>query len=135
MPGLPKQVTAVAALLFSFACVSAGAAQVAILAPAQHGTIHDNAGNLVVDVTVEPPLDPQDGTSIRILLDGKPAAPDSSGMSFTLTGVERGEHWLQALLVDRQGHTLSVSETVDFTMWQASVNAPPRKPKPKPSPK
>ena len=135
MTPLSKQLTAVMTLLFSFACVSAGAAQVAILAPVDQDTIHDNAGNLMVDVKVEPPLDPQDGTSIRILLDGKLAARESSGMSFTLTGVERGEHWLQALLIDRQGQTLSVSDTVHFTMWQASVNAPPRKPKPKPSPK
>ena len=52
------------------------------------------------------------GTSIRILLDGKPAAPDSSGMSFSLEGVERGKHWLQALLIDGKGQTLSVSDTV-----------------------
>ena len=130
MTPLSKQLTAVMTLLFSFACVSAGAAQVAILAPVDQDTIHDNAGNLMVDVKVEPPLDPQDGTSIRILLDGKLAARESSGMSFTLTGVERGEHWLQALLIDRQGQTLSVSDTVHFTMWQASVNAPPRKRKP-----
>ncbi len=127
MPRSPKQATAVMALLFSFACAPAGAAQVTILAPAQHDTIHDNSGNLVVDVKVDPPPDSQDGTSIRVLLDGKPAATGSSGMSFTLTGVERGEHWLQALLINQQGHTLSVSETVYFTMWQASVNAPARK--------
>ena len=127
MPRSPKQVTAVVTLLFSFACVPAGAAQVTILAPAQHGTIHDNSGNLVVDVKVDPPPDSQDGTSIRVLLDGKPAATGSSGMSFTLTGVERGQHSLQALLVDHKGQTLSVSETVDFTIWQASVNSPARK--------
>jgi hypothetical protein len=123
----PKQVTALMTLLLGFACAPAGAAQVAILAPAQQATIHDNSGTLAVNVKVEPPLDSQDGTSIRILLDGKPAAPDSSGMSFTLQGVGRGEHWLQALLIDRQGQTLSVSDTVHFTMWQASVNSPARK--------
>jgi hypothetical protein len=126
----PRQLTVAMTLLFSFACVSAGAAQVAILAPADQDTIHDNSGNLAVAVKVEPPINPKDGTSIRILLDGKPAARDSSRMNFILTGVERGEHSLQALLIDRQGHTLSVSDTVDFTMWQASVNAPPRKGKP-----
>ena len=122
-----KQVTAAVTLLLGFVCASAGAAQVAILTPAQEATIHDNSGTLVVEVKVEPPIDPEKGTSIRVLLDGKPAAPDSPGMRFTLKGVERGEHWLQALLIDRQGQTLSVSGTVRFTMWQASINSPARK--------
>ena len=47
----------------------------------------------------------------------------------TLQGVERGEHRLQALLIDRQGQSLSVSDTVQFTMWQASKNSPARKKK------
>ena len=122
-----KHIAALMILLFGFACVPAGAAQVAILAPSQQTTIHDNSGNLAVDVKVEPPIDPKDGTSIRILLDGKPGAPDSPGMRFALQGVERGEHWLQAMLIDRQGQTLSVSDTVYFTMWQASINSPARK--------
>lgn len=122
----PKHVMAVMTLLFGFACGAAGAAQVAILAPVEQDTIHDNSGTLAVEVRVEPPIEPRDGTSIRILLDGRRAAPDSPGMSFTLQGVERGEHWLQALLIDRQGQTLSVSDTVHFTMWQASINSPAR---------
>jgi hypothetical protein len=124
---LPRYATAVTILLLGFACATAGAAQVTILAPEQHGVVHDNEGNLAVDVRVEPPIDPKEGTSIRIVLDGKPAAPDASGTSFALQGVERGEHWLQALLIDRKGKTLSVSDTVYFTMWQASVNSPARK--------
>ena len=131
MTRLPRHFTALMMLLSGFACAPAGAAQVAILAPVQQDTIHDNAGNLAVEVKVEPPTDPRKGTSIRILLDGKPAAPDSAGMTFALTGVERGEHWLQALLIDPQGQTLSVSDTVHFTMWQASKNSPARKKKQK----
>ncbi len=124
---LPRYATAVTTLLLGFACATAGAAQVTILAPEQHGVVHDNEGNLVVDVKVEPPIDPEEGMSIRIVLDGKPATRASADASFTLQGVERGEHWVQALLVDRKGTTVSVSDTVYFTMWQASVNAPPRK--------
>ena len=129
MTRLPEHATAVMTLLFGFACAPASAAQVAILAPVQQETIHDNSGTLAVEVKVEPPIDTEKGTSIRILLDGKRAAPDSPGMSFTLQGLERGEHWLQALLIDRQGQTLSVSDTVHFTMWQASINSPARKKK------
>ncbi len=116
-------------LSLAFACAGAGAAQVEILAPAQQDTVHDNSGNLTVDVKVDPPIDKRGGKSVRILLDGAPAAPDSVATRFALRGVERGEHWLQALLVDGQGQTLSVSDTIYFTMWQASVNAPPRQKK------
>jgi hypothetical protein len=125
----PEHVIALMTLLCGFACGPAGAAPVAILAPAQQDTIHDNSGTLAVEVKVEPPIEPRDGRSIRILLDGKRAAPDSSGMSFTLQGLERGEHWLQALLIDRKGQTLSVSDTVHFTMWQASTNSTARQKK------
>ena len=127
MTRLRRRATAVMILLLGFACTTAGAAQVTIVAPEQHGVVHDNEGNLAVDVKVDPPIDPDEGTSIRIVLDGKPATRASAATSFTLQGVERGEHWVQALLVDRTGKTLSVSDTVYFTMWQASVNAPPRK--------
>jgi hypothetical protein len=113
------------ALVLSFACVPAHAAQVTILKPAQEDTVHDNAGNLPVDVKVEPAI--RSGEKIRILLDGKPVAPDSTAMSLMVRGVDRGEHWLQALLVDPQGQTLAVSDTVNFVMWQASINSPARK--------
>lgn len=111
-------------------CVPAGAAQVTILAPGQHDTVHNNAGTMAVAVKVDPPLDPDEGTAIRILLDGKPVTPDSTSLSYVLQDVERGEHWLQALVVDRLGQTLSVSDTVYFTMWQASRLNPAGKNKP-----
>ncbi len=127
MNRLPKHGTAVLVLLFGLMCVPASAAQVTIIAPADQDTIHDNSGNMSVEVGVEPPLDPDGGMSIRLLLDDKPAAPDSRGTSFALQGVERGEHRLQAVLIDRHGQKLSVSGTIQFTMWQASVNAPTRR--------
>ena len=115
--------TAFAALLLwlGLACVPASAAQIAIVSPAQNDTVPHNSGVMRVDVTVEPPVTPQDATAIRILLDGKPAMPDSKGSSFTLEGIERGEHWLQAVLVDGKRQTSAVSDTVYFTVWQGSA--------------
>jgi len=126
MTRLPRRATAAMILLLGFACATAGAAQVTILSPEQNGVVHDNTGNLVVQVKVEPSIDAEERTSIHIMLDGKIAAQGGTGPSFTLQGVERGEHWLQALLVDGKGKTLSVSDTVYFTMWQASINSPAR---------
>jgi hypothetical protein len=123
---LQTQVAAVITLLFSIAA-AASAAPVEIVAPTQKSTVHNNAGDMTVAVKVDPPLDQQEGTAIRILLDGKPAAPDAASLTFALTGVDRGQHFLQALLIDRQGRTLSVSDTVYFTLWQASIRNPPRR--------
>ena len=118
--------TIFAVLLFLLGCAAAqaGAAQIKIVAPLQNDTVHNNEGIMRVDVAVDPPLDQQSGRAVRILLDGKTAAPEFPASSFTLEGVERGEHWLQAVLVDAQGQALQVSDTIYFTMWQASVNNP-----------
>lgn len=124
---LLAQVVAPMAVLFGVACTSAGAAQVEIIAPAQKSVVHDNAGDMTVVVKVEPPLDRQKGAAVRILLDGKPAAPDAARLTFALNGVDRGQHFVQALLIDGQGQTLSVSDTVYFTLWQASISNPQRR--------
>lgn len=118
--------TILAVMLLLLGCVAApaGAEQVKIIAPLQNDTVHNNEGIMRVDVEVIPPLDKQFGKAVRILLDGKPAAPELPANSFTLEGVERGQHWLQAVLVDEQGQALQVSDTIYFTMWQASVNNP-----------
>ncbi len=130
MTRLTQQIARVLSLALVLFCTTAGAAQVTILAPGQHDTVHNNAGTMAVALKVDPPLDPDEGTAIRILLDGKPVTPDSTDLSYVLQGVDRGEHYLQALVVDSLGQTLSVSDTVFFTMWQASRLNPASKNKP-----
>ncbi|HEX4986775.1 MAG TPA: hypothetical protein VFV71_11995 [Burkholderiales bacterium] len=117
----------VAAALLPCAAGRTAAAQLEILAPARDEVVHDNSGNLTVSVKVDPPAGGGRGQSVRLLLDGKAVADDATGARFSLQGVERGRHWLQALLVDANGRTLAVSDTVYFTMWQASVNSPARR--------
>ena len=123
--------TAIAVMMLLPGCigVAAGAVPIRIIAPLQNDVVHANEGIMRVDVELDPAID-QAARGVRILLDGKPAAPDALANSFTLEGVERGEHWLQALLIDAQGRTLQVSDTVFFTMWQASVNNPALKRRP-----
>jgi hypothetical protein len=123
--------TAMAAVLLLLGCVgvAAGAMPIKIIAPLQNDVVHNNEGIMRVDVELDPAID-RAVRGVRILLDGKPAAPDALANSFTLEGVERGEHWLQALLIDAQGNTLQVSDTIFFTMWQASVNNPALKRRP-----
>lgn len=94
---------------------------IAITNPADGATIHDNEGNVPVEVTVKR------GGTIVALLDGKPYGAPRSSTSFILEGVERGEHTLQVQLVDAGGKVLASSAPVQFYVWRASVLFPGRK--------
>jgi hypothetical protein len=114
-------------------CIAAAASQAAdivILTPRNQETIHDNSGK--VGVTVQAQLGPRQ--QIRLLLDGRPAGPASNQRSFTLEDIDRGEHTLQALLVNDKDAVLATSAAVTFYLWRASAQFPARKPKPKPPP-
>jgi len=65
--------------------------------------------------------------AIQALIDGQPYSPRQRPSSFTLKGVERGEHSLQVRLVDSAGKVIASSDAVKFYMWQASALFPGRK--------
>lgn len=109
-----------AALLLSASVAIASAAGLRITSPAPEETIHDNAGDVRVVLSVEDGAALPAGYRIRLLLDGEPAAHDGSGMRLQLFGIDRGTHRLQALIVDEAGRVLTRSEPVTFYMWQAS---------------
>lgn len=106
--------------------VLADAASITIASPKPEETIHDNAGNVVVAVVVRNDGAAQDA-AIRVLLDGQPYGPVQHSRSFTLTGVERGEHTLQVQLIGASGNVIASSGTVKFHLWQASRLFPGRK--------
>ena len=101
-----------------------GSYNVAIVQPANEETVHDNQGNVAVQVAVSPGLAP--GDRIVLVLDGRPVR-QQTGTTFALSGVERGAHTLQAQVVDANGATLAASPPVAFHMWQASRLFPGRK--------
>jgi hypothetical protein len=101
---------------------SASAADIEIFKPRNEETVHNNDGNVTVEVMAL--LD--SGYSIRLLIDGERAAPDSRGLTFRLRNIERGEHTLQALIVDERGYVVTRSQPVIFFMWQASRRFPSR---------
>ena len=106
------------------AALPAGAAQIDIVVPSAQQTMHDNAGN--VDVQIAAALEPARGEQVEVWLDGRLVARGPQ-TDFRLGGVERGEHTLQARLVDRKGRTLAVSQPVAFHLWQASRLFPNRR--------
>ncbi|MFN7085705.1 MAG: hypothetical protein ACK4N4_03650 [Burkholderiales bacterium] len=104
----------------------AEAAGVVIVSPRAEETIHDNTGNVTVTVTVRNGGAAQDAP-LRVLLDGQPYGPLQHARSFTLAGVERGEHTLQVQLTDAAGEVVASSDAVKFYLWQASRLFPGRK--------
>jgi len=99
---------------------------IAIVQPANEATVFDNAGNVEVKVAASPALDFGAGDRIALLLDGPQAALQST-MQFRLSAVVRGEHTLEARIVDRNGSTVIASAPVKFQLWQASRLFPNRR--------
>jgi len=92
----------------------------AIVSPQNEETVHDNNGNVAVQVAVNGGSGP--GDQLVLLLDGKPAG--RGGPDFMLAGVPRGTHTLQAQLVDSSGRPRVASAVMTFYMWQASLLNP-----------
>lgn len=118
---------AIVFLLLGPAQVWAQQSAVVILNPQAEEVIHDNTGAVAVSVGLGKGVGLTDGQRLRVLLDGLPASPDGDSLNVVLRDVARGEHSLQAVLVDEAGKPLAASEPVKFYMWQASRLFPSRK--------
>lgn len=105
----------------------ADAATITINSPQPEETIHDNNGAIAVAVVVRNGGAARDALRFRVLLDEQPYGPIQHSLSFTLAGVERGEHTLRVQSVDAAGNAIASSGTVKFYMWQASQLFPGRK--------
>ncbi len=96
---------------------------VRIVAPEPETTIHDNNGNVGVDVSVSGPVG--GGTVVSLLLDGNVVASGAK-FHFDLTDVDRGTHTLVAQVRAADGTVLGASDQVTFYMWRASRLFPNR---------
>lgn len=107
-------------------------AQFAIVAPSDDATIRDNTGTVAVRLNINPPLRPGDAVALEV--DGQRQAQTFAGSSMSLQGVDRGQHTLQALIVDSGGATVATSATVTFFLQRYSqLFGPPAQGKPHPS--
>lgn len=94
-------------------------ASLRIVRPADGETIHDNSGIVPVEWAVEPPAAAQ-GAGFRLTVDGQDLPDVQAGQSYTLQGVERGEHRVQVTALDANGRPVAASAVVTFYLWQAS---------------
>jgi hypothetical protein len=98
---------------------------VEVVDPADGVTVFNDNGDVVVRVTVVPGL--ENGDQVELLVDGLPVAPPSASLEFPLYGIPRGEHLLQARIIDSTGNVGSISHSSSVNMWQASLLFPSRR--------
>lgn len=103
--------------------------QLAIESPLPEQTFRNSETTVTVTVRLDPPL--RDSHQLAILLDGN-IVSTGTGLSFTLSGVERGSHELVAQVRDGRGNVVQGSAPVTFFMHQHSslFNKPPVAPNP-----
>ena len=95
-----------------------------IVAPADGATVFSNTGDVLVRATAAPDL--AKGDQVELLVDGVPAASPSATLEFPLSGIVRGQHMLQARIIDSAGNVGSVSPSSTFYVWHASRLFPNR---------
>lgn len=99
---------------------------IAVVDPANDATVFDNAGNVTVTVAVSPGLRGSAGDQIALILDGRVASVRDA-TRFKLSEIARGEHTLEAQIVDRGGTVVISSNPVKIYLWQASRLFPARR--------
>jgi hypothetical protein len=93
--------------------------QITIIHPSDDSTVFDNNGIVNVQIIVSPEPTMRPGDRVQLFLDGQ-AVPLRGGKGFTLEGIDRGTHQLQAQIVNANGEPVIESNRVTFHMWHAS---------------
>ena len=105
----------------------AGYTKFRITSPDDDAAIRDNAGNVNVDVALEPPL--RSGDTIDIMLNGT-VVGGGKQTAITLSNVERGSHTVQAVVKNGAGKVVARSNSVSFSLQRRSAILQPSPPPP-----
>jgi len=103
-----------------------------IVQPAAEETVRDNAGNIAVRIELEPELLDEAGHRVQFFLDGEPIGEPSSGPITNLANVDRGDHQVEAAVIDVTGKEILRSSPVRFFLQRYSILNAPNKPVPAP---
>lgn len=95
-----------------------GYEQFSILAPQTDEVVRSNAGELTIQLAIRPAL--KTGHGVVIYVDGRQVG-ETKQDSIEITGIERGEHSVFAVLHDAQDAILGNTAAVNFTVIRASV--------------
>lgn len=94
-----------------------------ITSPTEGATIQ-NQPNLMVTFKIEPDL--QQGDTIQVQLDGASWGEPIVAKSVDLGQLERGEHVISAILMDKDKKTLITSNAVKIFVHRVTLNSPSR---------
>jgi Domain of unknown function (DUF4124) len=81
-----------------------------------------NEHEIQVNIVIDPPMSNEN--KIQILLDGAPYKQPASQLQFILANISRGEHVLQAQLLDPEGKIIKVSESIKFYLHLPTSTTP-----------
>lgn len=105
-----------------------------IVQPAAEETIRDNTGNVAVSLEIEPALLIQAGHRVQFYLDGQASGSPSSALTTSFSNVDRGEHQVEAAVIDVSGKPLLRTNAVRFFLHRYSIINAPNKPAAPPAP-
>jgi Domain of unknown function (DUF4124) len=94
---------------------------VTITRPTDEQTFWDNVANIGVTINLRPALQAGFGHKLQLLFDGQAVGKPGSGRSFTLPGVERGAHTLQAVILDTDGQVFARSPITTFFVHKQMI--------------
>lgn len=78
-----------------------------VVTPPNGKSVRNNAGNLMVSVSVNPDLDKSRGDKFITYLDGNPEGKPKTDTIFELENIDRGAHTIRIDLVDKSGNVLT----------------------------
>lgn len=93
--------------------------EISITQPQNEETIRNNQGALSVMATLSPAL--FQGNKTQLLLDGNPVGSPQTQLSFQVSGIDRGSHTLQVQVLDNQGQSIIVSDSITVFMQRPRV--------------
>lgn len=94
----------------------------AVLQPASRETLWGTAGRVEVSIGISPDLQPSH--SLALYMDGELAEFGAHATGFAVENVPRGEHTVEAVILDEVDRELLRSEPVTFFVQQTSIHYP-----------
>jgi hypothetical protein len=90
---------------------------VSIASPSDGEAFHSGSGNVQIQVTSSPALQP--GHRYEVTLDGQPVGQTTSG-SVTVNHIDRGTHEAAAHIINENGIRVRSGDTISFTVHRPS---------------
>lgn len=101
--------------------IFAGYREFSILSPENDAAVRENSGKVDILLALEPAFNLEAGHKISVLLDGRSVIEGAISLQLSLDNVDRGTHFLQALVSDFSGAVLVKTPTVIFHLKRVSI--------------